>query len=32
MRERDEIDNVILRRIQADLDLTASRADLRECG
>jgi CPA1 family monovalent cation:H+ antiporter len=30
MRERGEIDNVVLRRVQADLDLAASRAALSE--
>ncbi len=30
MRERGEIDNVVLRRIQSDLDLAASRGILRE--
>ncbi len=30
MRERGEIDNVVLRRVQADLDLAASRAALGE--
>ena len=30
MREQGEIDNVVLRRVQADLDLAASRSALRE--
>jgi CPA1 family monovalent cation:H+ antiporter len=30
MRERGEIDNVVLRRIQADLDLTANRSAIKE--